>query len=88
MNGEKDSHAQSWAAVPPSEAVNPWELRAAYERIDRKLDLLSGLVNQVNDHERRIVKLEQQCGRIWGSSLIRVASMFLLVALDDLNDRR
>ncbi|MFD5818184.1 hypothetical protein [Streptomyces sp. NPDC127038] len=89
MNDHHEPHTQARSMVPPTGASELWELRAAFERMDRKLDGLSGLVRQVNDHEQRISRLEQQQrSRTWGSTLIRTAVMFLPGALDDLHDHR
>ncbi|MEU0999614.1 hypothetical protein [Streptomyces tibetensis] len=89
MNDQHDPHAHARPVVPPSGASDLWELRAAFERMDQKLDVLSGLVHQANDHERRISKLEQQQrNRTWGSTLIRAAAILLPIGLDDLDHHR
>ncbi|MEU6094163.1 hypothetical protein [Streptomyces sp. NPDC047079] len=89
MNDQDNPHPYAWSVVPPSGASDLWELRATFERMDRKLDMLFGLARQVNDHEQRISKLEQQLrSRTWGSSLIRAAAMLLPVALGELDDHR
>lgn len=89
MNDQHHPHAHARSVVPPSGASDLSEFRATFERMDQKLDALSGLVLQVNDHEHRISKLEQhQRNRTWGSSLIRAAAILLPIGLDDLDDHR
>ncbi|MFD6548747.1 hypothetical protein [Streptomyces sp. NPDC058398] len=89
MNDQHDPHAHARSVVPPSGGSDPWEFHAVFERMDQKLDVLSGLVPQVNDHEQRISRLEQQQrNRNWGSSLIRAAAILLPIGLDDLDDFR
>lgn len=86
MTDQHEPHVHA-RAVPSGQVADLWGLRATFEGMDRKLDVLSGLVPQVNDHEQRISKLEQeQRSRTLGASLIRAAAMLIpgaLVSLDD-----